>query len=126
MTRLLDQLQIKHYSLQNRLRKLAESEGEWRTVNGRHVLVGKGETPLEAIKKTFPTEPVSVKRNTPPAFTGDLLKRFGSFGKVRDHLKTIDSDRLKKALSLIDKSGNLSGDTRWFKRTLQEIIKSRG
>ncbi len=53
MSKSVQVLQTKVYLLQNRVRRLAESEGKWKTINGRHVLVSEGETPLEALNKSL-------------------------------------------------------------------------
>lgn len=50
----LQSLTVKALSLKQRVRVLSDkTEGEWKTINGRHVLVGKGETPLEALNKSL-------------------------------------------------------------------------
>jgi len=52
MNKILE-LSQKGRTLRRRVAKLAEPEGEWKTINGRHVLVGKGESPLEALNKSL-------------------------------------------------------------------------
>ena len=130
MDGLLQILTVKALSLKTRVRKLAEPEGEWKTIRGRRVFIGKGQSLEDALGKSlngnkYPSEPVMVQRKNAPVFMSDLLRRFKTFGKVRDHLETVDNQKLNKALSLIERSGNISGDTQWFKSTISAILKSR-
>lgn len=45
------ELSRKYKLLQRRISKLAEDEGEWKTINGRHVLVGKGESMASVLER---------------------------------------------------------------------------
>src|SRR3990167_44554 len=56
MNKIITKLETQVKSFSTRLRRLAEDDrdvggGQWKTVNGRHVLVRKGETPLDALKR---------------------------------------------------------------------------
>ncbi len=55
MNKLIQSLQFKAYSLKIRLRKLADdsADGVWRTVRGRRVFIGKGQSLEDALGKSL-------------------------------------------------------------------------
>lgn len=114
MIPLLGQLQVKGFSLSRRIRKLAEPEGVWRTIRGRRVFIGKGESVAEALKKSLAGEKGKEKkedwwREQPTTVRGhmdvyeDIVQTdSGSSGglegwhwrEMRDHVKHIQPELL--------------------------------
>lgn len=107
-TQQLKKLTAKGASLRKRVANLAEPEGEWKTINGRHVLVGKGETPLQALNKSLGSSPkpdrthlVSVRVQDPTLVASgakDILK------KIRVTASSTE-EAMKKAEAFYKKQG---------------------
>ena len=102
------ELTQKSKSLARRIIKLAESEGEWKTINGRHVLVGKGETPLEALNRSLGpsiksdrTHLVSVRLQDPTLVASGAKD---IFKKIRVTASS-DDEAMKKAEAFYKKRG---------------------
>ena len=133
MNTLLQSPQFKVYSLKTRLQKLAEPEGEWKTINGRHVLVGKGETPLEALNKSLPGKDdtgglpagkISYKRSDMGGYVADVGGK--TIGFIRQETKLLPRGKSMmmwkakhKVLGDVDIPSNAVG-----KRTKADAMKA--
>lgn len=145
------ELSLKGKSLQRRVRRLAEPDGEWKTINGRHVLVGKGETPLEALNKSLdadkknpwprnaegkrelpgkgfkipppPEGKVSVSSGKAPhGLVTDLLKRFPNREVLTTYLNGLPGEKLQTALSAIRNGAD--DDTKYVREVIRGVLKS--